>query len=123
MVPSSPELLALHALGGSWRADRHRGGVAVPARSGLGRRALAGREASGWTRQYEWFGNINWSLTERGELQNERQLASELDAADVRHLVAAVHRAFLPLKAPLAGAGGDDDAGEGSGTCPSPHED
>lgn len=97
MGPSSPELLALHAV-------RVLGAPTISEAASLYKldpafvtEHLLDAEASGWARQHDWFGTTSWSLTERGKLENEQQLASELDAAGVRHLVVAAHCGFLPL--------------------------
>lgn len=97
MPRSSTDLLVLHGvrvLGGPPARDVARLFGLDPAEV---RELLLDAEASGWVRQHEWFGSRSWSVTERGKVENERQLAAELDAAGVREQVVAVHRAFLPL--------------------------
>lgn len=56
-------------------------------------------EASGWVTHTEFAGSSGWSLTDRGRVENERQLAADLDAGGARPVVAEVHRQFLPLNA------------------------
>ena len=43
-----------------------------------------------------------WSLTEAGRRENERRLEEELDRADARGSVTAVHDEFLPLNSAVA---------------------
>lgn len=96
-MQSSPDLLALHAvrvLGSASSADAAALYGLEPAPT---HEALLDAEAFGWARQADWYGVRTWSLTERGKAENERQLAVELDGAGARDVVAAAHRAFLPL--------------------------
>ncbi len=57
---------------------------------------LLDAQAYGWVTRHDVFGET-WSLTERGRIENERQLAAELDAAGARAAVAGVHQRFRPL--------------------------
>jgi hypothetical protein len=66
--------------------------------------ALLDFEAQGWVRQLSFGGSSGWSLTEAGQLENERRLAAELDRAGARDTVAAVHAAFRPLNRRLGTA-------------------
>lgn len=59
--------------------------------------ALQDARARGLIARYDFFGATTWSLTDAGRVENERQLAEELDAAGVRKVVEDAHRAFLPL--------------------------
>lgn len=93
---SDPALLALHGvrvLGGP-SAEK------IARRFGLRaddvREHLLDAQAYGWVTRHDFFGET-WSLTERGRLENERQLAAELDAAGARAAVAEVHQLFRPL--------------------------
>lgn len=93
---SSPALLALHGvriLGGPTVA-------AVAARFDLPtpdvREFLLDAQAFGWVTRHEFFGET-WSITERGRVENERQLAEELDATGARATVGEAHAAFVPL--------------------------
>jgi hypothetical protein len=54
-------------------------------------------EARGWVRQLSFAGSSGWSLTEAGQIENERRLAAELDRAGARDAVTRAHRAFLPV--------------------------
>lgn len=93
---SAAGLLALHGvriLGGpTVGAIAERFGLAA----GEVREHLLDAQARGWVTRHEFFGET-WSLTERGRLENERQLAQELDAIGARGTVEGVHAAFLPL--------------------------
>lgn len=61
-------------------------------------------EARGWVSRLSFAGSTGWSLTEAGQLENERRLAAELDRAGVRDTVSAVHTAFRPLNQRLGAA-------------------
>lgn len=94
--PSDPALLSLHGvrvLGGpsvAAVADR----FSLP--QGEVREHLLDAQAYGWVSRHDWFGET-WSLTDRGRVENERQLAAELDAAGAREVVTRAHADFLPL--------------------------
>jgi hypothetical protein len=95
---SEPALLALHGV-------RVLGGPSVAAiaerfslPSADVREHLLDAQAYGWVTRYDFFAET-WSMTERGLVENERQLAAELDGIDARELVAGVHAAFLPVNA------------------------
>lgn len=55
-------------------------------------------EALGWVSRSAFAGSQGWSLTDRGRAENERLLAAELGAAELRTVV-EVHSRFLPLNA------------------------
>jgi hypothetical protein len=61
-------------------------------------------EAQGWVRRLSFAGSSGWSLTEAGQLENERRLAAELDRAGARTEVSAVHTVFRPLNSRLGTA-------------------
>jgi hypothetical protein len=61
-------------------------------------------EAQGWVRRLSFAGSSGWSLTETGQLENERRLAAELDRAGARTEVSAVHTVFRPLNSRLGTA-------------------
>jgi hypothetical protein len=93
---SAPALLSLHGtrvLGGPSAA-------AIAERYGLAaadvREYLLDAQAYGWVTRHDYFGET-WSLTDRGRVENERQLTAELDTAGAREVVTGVHTAFLPL--------------------------
>ena len=96
---SGPGLLTLHGvrvLGGpSAQAIADRFGLPVADV----REHLLDAQAYGWVSRYDFFGET-WSLTDRGRVENERQLAAELDALDARGTVAHVHRRFVALNGP-----------------------
>ncbi len=101
---STPEDLALHGvrvLGfptTARLASRYRLDAAAA------EEALLDFEAQGWVRRLSFAGSSGWSLTEAGQLENERRLAAELDQAGARSEVTAVHAAFRPLNRRLGAA-------------------
>jgi hypothetical protein len=54
-------------------------------------------EARGWVRHSAFAGSAGWSLTDSGQVENERRLSLELDRAGAREAVTAAHAAFVPL--------------------------
>ena len=93
----SPELLAFHGV-------RVLGSPSVEAvarrfrlAAGDVREAFLDAQARGWVTRHEFFGDVTWSMTQAGKLEEERLLAEELDAVGARELVAAAHADFLPL--------------------------
>jgi hypothetical protein len=66
--------------------------------------ALLDFEARGWVRQLSFAGSSGWSMTETGQLENERRLAAELDRAGARDSVSTAHAAFRPLNRRLGTA-------------------
>lgn len=96
-TPSSPELLALHAVRVSGMTDA--GGVAR--RTGLGRdlaeELLLDDEAHGWVRRVVFADLDGWSLTEAGRLEGERRLAEELERTGTRPVVEDAHDTFARL--------------------------
>ncbi len=61
------------------------------------REALLDAQAFGRTTRYDFLGDITWSLTDAGRVEEERLLAAELDATGARELVVKAHADFLPL--------------------------
>jgi hypothetical protein len=101
---AAPELLALHGvriLGAATPGE-------VAARFGLDpdevSEHLLDAEARGWVRRYAFDGRTTWSMTDRGRVENERQLAEELDAVGARRVATDAHAAFLPLNRRLGTA-------------------
>lgn len=93
---SEPALLSLHGvrvLGGP-STERIARRFRLPAAE-VGEHLLDA-QAYGWVSRHDFFGET-WSLTERGRLENERQLAAELDAVGGRTAVAELHQRFRPL--------------------------
>ena len=45
---------------------------------------LLDAQAFGWVTRYDFLGDITWSLTDAGRVQEERLLAAELDATGAR---------------------------------------
>jgi hypothetical protein len=101
---SAPDDLALHGVRvlGFPTAPRVAGRYGLDA--GTVEELLLDFEACGWVRHRSFAGSSGWSLTDGGRAENERRLAVELDRTGVRHTVAAVHAAFLPLNRRLGDA-------------------
>jgi len=59
-------------------------------------------EAYGWVYRVEFAGAGGWTLTEGGRMENERQLADELEQSGSAAAVAHAHTTFLPLNARFA---------------------
>lgn len=59
--------------------------------------ALFDFEAVGWVSRTEFGGSRVWSLTQTGREENERQLASELDACGGREVATRAHDEFEAL--------------------------
>jgi len=99
--PSSPDLLALHAVRLLGFADT----PAVARRFTLDPAAtvelLLDAQAYGWVSHAQFADLRGWSLTEPGRARDEALLADELDRAGARAVVHDVHAAFLPLNALL----------------------
>lgn len=95
---SSPELLVLHGVRvlGAPRMDEIAARLRLPL--AVVREQLLDDQALGLVTRYD-FGEVTWSLTERGRAENERRLAAELDATGARAAVQAGHAAFLRLNA------------------------
>ena len=96
-----PGLLVLHAVRILGFADT----AAIARRFGLDPaetdERLGDAEAHGWI-TYTAFGETaGWSLTERGRVENERQLAFELTRTGSAEHIRGVYRDFLPVNARL----------------------
>lgn len=65
---------------------------------------LLDHEARGWVTQSSFGGTSGWSLTPAGRDENERRLATELEQAAARPVVAAAYQTFLPLNLRLTRA-------------------
>ncbi|MFC0673494.1 transcriptional regulator [Brachybacterium hainanense] len=98
---SAPELLVLHAVRRLGFADV----PAITATAGTApeqtARLLSEAQQQGLLRHTGFVGLEGWSLTDRGRIENERQLALEREEADPEGTIRAAHRAFLPLNARL----------------------
>ena len=96
---SSPRLLALHALRLKGMGDAGK----TARRFSLDRVEVADLlldfEAYGWVYRVEFAGAGGWTLTEAGRMENERQLADELEQSGSAAAVAHAHTTFLPLNA------------------------
>ena len=94
---SSFDLLALHAVRLTGFADTE----AVARRFSLDPEAvsvaLQAASSAGWVTTSTFTDLTGWSLTEAGRRENERRLDEELDRAEARGAVTAVHQDFLPL--------------------------
>ena len=101
---SDPEDLVLHGPRVLGFASASR----LAARYGLGadmvEELLLDFEARGWVRHSSFAGSAGWSMTERGRLENERRLATELDAAGARDTATSLHAKFIPLNRRLGTA-------------------
>ena len=95
--PSSPELLALHAVRVSGMADAD----AVARRTGLARGLvedlLLDDQARGWVGRVVFADLAGWSLTDAGRAEDERRLAEELDRSGARPAVDRGHETFARL--------------------------
>lgn len=98
MTRSSPaDLLALHAVRIIGFADAR----AVARRFALDHAAteefLLDAEANGWVVHRVFAGTAGWSLTDRGRVENETELASELVGTGRAQEISAAYDRFLPL--------------------------
>lgn len=96
---SSDELLCLHAvriLGGS---DTSRIAGRFDLDYLVAAEMLLDFQATGWVTRSEFANHAVWSLTPAGRVENERQLAAELDAVQGRAQVASAYAQFLTLNA------------------------
>ncbi|KAA9143503.1 transcriptional regulator [Microbacterium lushaniae] len=69
--------------------------------------ALRDFQRRGWVQHSRFIDLSGWSLTEAGKIENERQLARELDESGARGALAEAHRDFLPANARLLAACAD----------------
>ena len=95
--PSSPELLALHAVRVTGMTDA----AVVARRTGLARdeveELLLDDEARGWVSRVVFADLAGWSLTEAGRREGERRLAEELERTGARAAVDSAHETFVRL--------------------------
>ncbi|MEV8377538.1 transcriptional regulator [Kribbella sp. NPDC056861] len=94
---STPELLTLHAVRLKGVADDRRIAERFALDQAVTSELLLDYQAYGWVTWSEFAGSGGWSLTEAGRAENERQLATELDRAAGRGLIAETYQEFLPL--------------------------
>jgi hypothetical protein len=101
---SPPSLLVLHAVRFLGFTDP----AAIVDRTGIGREdtieVLRDAEQHGWVQHNAFAGLKGWSLTEKGRVENQRQLAHERASADPDGVIGSVYRDFLPLNARLVNA-------------------
>jgi hypothetical protein len=80
-------------------------GRVVAGRYGIGvgvvEELLLDFQAVGWVAWSEFGGTGGWSLTEAGRVENERQLAAELDEVGGREVIEQAYAEFLPLNGRL----------------------
>jgi hypothetical protein len=93
--PSEPALLALHGARVLGFAPAGRIAARFGLETAIVEELLLDDEAHGWVTRSEFAATSGWSITERGRIENERQLAAELDGLGTRPIVAALHRDFL----------------------------
>jgi len=65
---------------------------------------LLDHEARGWVQHSSFAGSSGWSVTDRGRIEDERRMATELDRAEARQVVAEVHAEFVGLNRRFAKA-------------------
>jgi hypothetical protein len=65
--------------------------------SGVTAELLLDFQAFGWIGWSEFAGSGGWSLSDAGRVENERQLADELDRVGGRAVIQEVYQGFLPL--------------------------
>ncbi len=94
---SAPQLLALHGVRVLGWADAVKVAALYRLDPAVVTELLYDHEAHGWVRRVEFAGSAGWTCTDRGRVENERQLAGELDRTGARDEVATAHAAFLPL--------------------------
>lgn len=100
-LPSTPELLALHAARILGFADTPVIGQRFRIDPLETERMLLDAQACGWLQHSAFAGLRGWSLTESGRAQNERQLREELARTGKAEQIHSAHRDFLPLNACL----------------------
>jgi hypothetical protein len=96
-VSSAPEDLVLHGLRVLGFASAARVAARYRLDTGPTQELLLDFEAGGLVRHNGFAGLSGWSLTETGRTEDERRMAAELDLADSRDAVTAVHTEFVPL--------------------------
>ena len=101
---STPDDLALHGVRVLGFPTTARLASRYQLETSAAEEALLDFEARGWVRRLSFAGSSGWSMTEAGQLENERRLAAELDRAGARDTVSTVHAAFRPLNRRLGTA-------------------
>lgn len=100
----SEQLLSLHGP----RVLGHASTARIAAHFGLdaGRvqEDLLDFEARGWVTHHSFADSSGWSMTDAGRVENERQLAAELDRVGARDEVTRIHADFVPLNRRLGKA-------------------
>ena len=95
-VPSSPELLTLHAVRLKGMADDTEVAARFELDTTFVHELLLDFQAFGWITRVEFVGTAGWTLTESGRSENERQLAHELSATDSNSSIRHAYLSFLP---------------------------
>jgi hypothetical protein len=90
-------LLVLHGVRLMGVADEERVAGRFGLEQGVTAELLLDFQAFGWVGWSEFAGSGGWSLTDAGRVENERQLAEELDRVGGREVIQEVYRGFLPL--------------------------
>jgi len=91
---STPELLALHGVRIKGFANSNAVARRFALDVGVVDELLQDYEAMGWVQRSGFADVSGWSLTDLGRVENERQLAAELMACDVRSGIASAHADF-----------------------------
>jgi hypothetical protein len=94
---SAPEDLALHGVRVLGFATAARVAARYHLDPDLTQDLVLDLEAGGLVRHSGFGGLSGWSLTDRGRTEDERRMAAELDLADSRDAVTALHAEFVPL--------------------------
>lgn len=102
MLPSSTDLLVLNGLRLKGFVETGPLGMFLEMPLDDVERRLAAAAENGFV-QYRDGGRSGWSLTANGRRENDRLLATELDAARRRADMESVYREFLDLNQPMLG--------------------
>jgi hypothetical protein len=94
---STPDDLALHGVRVLGFATTARIAARFHLDADAVQELLLDYEAVGLVRHMSFGGSAGWSLSDRGRVENERRLATELDRVGARDTVTEAHATFLPL--------------------------
>lgn len=102
--PSTPDLLALHAVRVLGYATTQQVSARFGLDEGVAEELLLDAQASGWVTWDRFADSGGWSLTEAGKGHGERLLTGELDSTAARAVVERELDGFGPLNDLVAGA-------------------